>query len=89
MHPPLLRPHPSCHEEVKRLMACHEENPYGKFFGNCNDFKLALDKCFVVEKEEKRKKNMNKARRFDAEFQQELELRRRELEQEQAEKAGR
>lgn len=36
------------HQEVKRLMACHEENPYGKFFGSCNDLKLALDKCFVV-----------------------------------------
>ena len=29
-------------------MACHEENPYGKFFGACNDLKMALDKCFVV-----------------------------------------
>lgn len=29
-------------------MACHEENPYAKFFGACNDLKMALDKCFVV-----------------------------------------
>ncbi|CAM9606268.1 unnamed protein product [Ectocarpus sp. 8 AP-2014] len=88
MHPPLLRPHPSCHEEVKVLMACHEEKPYGKFFGACNDLKLALDSCFVHEKEEKRRKNMAKARRFDAGFQKELELRRKELDQEQ-QQAGR
>lgn len=35
-------------QEVKVLMACHEENPYGKFFGACNDLKVALDSCFVV-----------------------------------------
>lgn len=29
-------------------MACHEENPYAKFFGACNDLKLALDQCFKV-----------------------------------------
>ncbi|CAN0433724.1 unnamed protein product [Ectocarpus sp. 12 AP-2014] len=69
-------------------MACHEENPYGKFFGACNDLKLALDSCFVLEKEEKRRKNMAKARRFDADFQKELELRRKELDQEQ-QQAGR
>lgn len=35
-----------------------------------------------MEKEEKRKKNLAEARRFDAEFQRELELRKRELEEE-------
>ena len=29
-------------------MACHEDNPYGKFFGACNDAKGALDRCFAV-----------------------------------------
>jgi len=38
-----------------------------------------------TEKEEKRRKNMAKARRFDAEFQRELELRRKELQQEEQE----
>ncbi|CAN0339874.1 unnamed protein product [Pylaiella littoralis] len=87
MHPPLLRPHPSCHEEVKALMACHDENPYGKFFGTCNEFKLALDNCFKSEKEEQRRRNMAQARKFDAGFQQELELRRKELQQEQEQEA--
>lgn len=35
------------------LMACHEENPYGKFFGACNDLKLALDSCFKVRQDVK------------------------------------
>lgn len=40
-----------------------------------------------LEKEEKRRKNMAKARRFDASFQKELELRRQErLEEEQGER---
>lgn len=38
------------HQEVKVLMACHEQNPYAKFFGACNDLKLALDQCFVVSR---------------------------------------
>lgn len=51
---------------------------------------LRLSSVWIqLEKEETRKKNMNKARRFDAEFQQELELRRKELELEEAEKAER
>eukprot|EP00904_Undaria_pinnatifida_P008686 jgi/Undpi1/4948/HiC_scaffold_19.g08300.m1 len=66
-------------------MACHEENPYGKFFGACNELKLALDKCFAMEKEQKRKQNMAKARQFDAGYQKELELRRKELEEEERE----
>lgn len=36
-----------------------------------------------MEKEEKRRKNMAKARKFNAGFQQELELRRKELEEEE------
>ena len=36
-----------------------------------------------TEKEEKRQKNMAKARKFDESFQRELELRRKELEEEE------
>ncbi|CAM9531781.1 unnamed protein product, partial [Ascophyllum nodosum] len=73
--------------EVKILVACHEDNPYGKFFGACNDAKGALDRCFALEKEEKRKLNMAKARRFEAEFQRELELTRKERESEEQQQA--
>ena len=38
-----------------------------------------------LEKEQKRQKNMTKARQFDAELQKELDLRRKELEEEQRE----
>lgn len=43
-------------------MACHEENPYGKFFGTCNDFKLALDSCFKVRWSQKCEKDAEKRR---------------------------
>lgn len=43
--------------------------------------------CTQLEKEEKRRKNMAKARKFDAGFQRELELRRQELQQEQEQEA--
>lgn len=36
-----------------------------------------------IEKEEKRQQNMAKARKFDAGFQRELELRRKEVEEEE------
>ena len=38
-----------------------------------------------MEKEQKRKQNMAKARQFDAGYQKELELRRKELEEEERE----
>jgi COX assembly protein 2 len=69
MHPPLLRPHPLCQNVVDELMACHENNPYMKFFGECNDAKAALDLCFKQEKEVKRKANAEKARAQRDEFE--------------------
>jgi len=45
-----------------------------KYFGACNDFKTALDACFRLEKEEKRKLNLQKAREFDKEFDREEQL---------------
>ena len=46
-----------------------------KYFGACNDFKTALDACFKAEKEERRILNLQKARAFDREFEQEEQLR--------------
>ena len=62
MHPPLFKPHPRCEEVVQALVACHEKHPVAKFFGECNEFKVALDRCFVEEKEERRRANMRAAR---------------------------
>ena len=58
MHPPLLRPHPQCGHVVKLLVQCHEENKFAKYFGACNDQKVALDQCFRAEKELKRRQNL-------------------------------
>jgi hypothetical protein len=63
MHPPLDRPHPFCQDVITALRACHSENPLSKLFGVCNDQKWALDACFKVEKEAKRRENHEKAKR--------------------------
>nr|CCA22679.1 unnamed protein product putative [Albugo laibachii Nc14] len=61
MHPPLDRPHPLCQQVIKNLKQCHTENPRAKFLGACNEAKRALDDCFRMEKEEKRKQNLVKS----------------------------
>lgn len=66
MHPPLFRPHPRCQKIVDLLLQCHEENPYAKYWGACNDPKIALDKCLRQEKEDRRKANAEKARKSKA-----------------------
>ena len=58
MHPPLFRPHPICSELVDKLVQCHKDYEIGKFFGACNDIKSEMDKCFRMEKEEKRQANL-------------------------------
>eukprot|EP00981_Chlorochromonas_danica_P015078 scaffold10372_cov243-Ochromonas_danica.AAC.3 len=75
MHPPLFRPHPLCE---KLLVACHEEHKFGKWFGACNDDKAALDRCFKMEKEIKRKGNMDVAREFDNRFEEYVKQRQEE-----------
>ncbi|KAJ0800732.1 putative cytochrome c oxidase biogenesis protein Cmc1 [Helianthus annuus] len=50
MHPPLtLHRHPMCAEIIELFQKCHNEHPYGKFFGECTDLKIKLDKCFRQE----------------------------------------
>ena len=41
-------------QEAAALKLCHSEHPYAKFWGICNDQKLALDACFRNEKKLKR-----------------------------------
>mmetsp|Transcript_17762 Transcript_17762/g.35052 ORF Transcript_17762/g.35052 Transcript_17762/m.35052 type:complete len:85 (+) Transcript_17762:146-400(+) len=72
MHPPLDRPHPYCQHVIDALRNCHEENPYKKFFGVCNEPKAALDKCFKAEKEVIRKANADKARESRKRFEERL-----------------
>jgi hypothetical protein len=35
-------------QEVKLLIACHDDNPIAKFWGACNVAKAQLDECFRV-----------------------------------------
>lgn len=42
----------------------------GKWFGACNQLKSDLDECFFLEKEMKRSNNLQKARDFDAKFEE-------------------
>ena len=39
-----------CFQVIEALQRCHAENPVSKFWGVCNDQKLALDRCFAQEK---------------------------------------
>lgn len=62
MHPSLYKPHPKCEHLIQALVACHEQYPMMKFFGQCNEFKAAMDTCFREEKVERRRLNLAKAR---------------------------
>lgn len=41
----------------------------GKFFGACNDAKVALDQCFKAEKELRRKQIAEKAKETERDYQ--------------------
>ncbi|KDP42484.1 hypothetical protein JCGZ_00281 [Jatropha curcas] len=61
MHPPLtLHRHPMCAEFQK----CHLDHPIGKFFGECTDLKIKLDRCFREEKAVKRKANFEQSKKL-------------------------
>uniref|UniRef100_A0A6B2LX71 COX assembly mitochondrial protein n=1 Tax=Arcella intermedia TaxID=1963864 RepID=A0A6B2LX71_9EUKA len=50
MHPPLaLHKHPHCVEVINQFHKCHQDHPYGKFFGYCNQAKRDLDACLHEE----------------------------------------
>lgn len=70
MHPPLHRPHPECEAFVEALTKCHKDHPYAKFAGVCSNTKAALDICFRAEKHNTRSANIEKARSFEARFQE-------------------
>ena len=43
------------------LQRCHRERSFAKFFGACNQVWLTLDECLKVDKEQRRKANMDKS----------------------------
>ena len=74
MHPPLGRPHPDCQAVIDALVACHNNFPYAKFAGKCNDEKAAMDICFRAEKEVKRSANASNGRKFTEQFETRMVL---------------
>ncbi|XVE67368.1 hypothetical protein DITRI_Ditri08aG0154700 [Diplodiscus trichospermus] len=50
MHPPLtLHRHPMCAEIIEEFQKCHLDHPIAKFFGECTELKIKLDRCFRQE----------------------------------------
>ncbi|CAJ1960719.1 unnamed protein product [Sphenostylis stenocarpa] len=65
MHPPLtLHKHPMCAEIIELFQKCHVEHPIAKFFGECTDLKIKLDRCFREEKALKRKANFEESKKL-------------------------
>ncbi|KAL4389962.1 hypothetical protein AHAS_Ahas03G0097500 [Arachis hypogaea] len=49
---------------IEQFQKCHVEHPVGKFFGECTDLKIKLDRCFRQEKALKRKANFEESKKF-------------------------
>ncbi|KAK3183363.1 hypothetical protein Dsin_030649 [Dipteronia sinensis] len=79
MHPPLtIHRHPMCVEVVRpnkvtefivqqiieEFQKCHLDHPIGKFFGDCTELKVKLDRCFRAEKALKRKANFEQSKKM-------------------------
>ncbi|CAK9134199.1 unnamed protein product [Ilex paraguariensis] len=65
MHPPLtLHRHPMCAQIIEQFQKCHLDHPIAKFFGECTDLKLKLDRCFRQEKALKRKANFEESKKL-------------------------
>ena len=48
-------------DEILALQRCHRDRGFAKFFGACNDIWLTLDSCLKIDKESRRKANMDKS----------------------------
>ncbi|XP_010537931.1 PREDICTED: COX assembly mitochondrial protein 2 homolog isoform X2 [Tarenaya hassleriana] len=65
MHPPLtLHKHPMCADIIEEFQKCHIDHPIAKFFGECTELKVKLDRCFRQEKAVKRKANFEKSKQL-------------------------
>ncbi|KAJ2002119.1 Respiratory chain complex assembly or maintenance protein [Coemansia sp. RSA 2322] len=70
MHPALAdHLNPGCIDLAERLMSCHTEHKWAKFFGKCNALSEALNKCLGQEFEVRRKKQLVEARARQARVQ--------------------
>nr|XP_034891314.1 COX assembly mitochondrial protein 2 homolog isoform X1 [Populus alba] len=70
MHPPLtLHRHPMCVEIIEQFQKCHLDHPIAKFFGECTELKVKLDRCFREEKAVKRKANFEQSKKLKERLQ--------------------
>ncbi|EOX97319.1 Cytochrome c oxidase biogenesis protein Cmc1-like isoform 2, partial [Theobroma cacao] len=74
MHPPLtLHRHPMCAEIIEQFQKCHSDHPIAKFFGECTELKIKLDRCFRQEvsllKALKRKANFEQSKKLKERLQ--------------------
>ncbi|KAM0946479.1 putative cytochrome c oxidase biogenesis protein Cmc1 [Dioscorea sansibarensis] len=70
MHPPLtLHRHPMCADIIEQFQKCHADHPISKFFGECTELKVKLDRCFRQEKALKRKANFEESKKFKERLQ--------------------
>ncbi|KAL3843640.1 hypothetical protein ACJIZ3_001043 [Penstemon smallii] len=53
-----------CAEIIEEFQRCHIDHPIRKFFGECTDLKVKLDKCFRQEKAVKRKANFEESKKL-------------------------
>ncbi|KAK3037744.1 hypothetical protein RJ639_031115, partial [Escallonia herrerae] len=54
---------------IEQFQKCHLDHPYGKFFGECTDLKIKLDRCFRQEKALKRKANFEESKKLKERLQ--------------------
>ncbi|KAF1891215.1 hypothetical protein Lal_00001357 [Lupinus albus] len=54
---------------IEEFQKCHIEHPIRKFFGDCTDLKIKLDRCFRQEKALKRKANFEESKKFKEQLQ--------------------
>lgn len=58
-----------CAEIIEEFQKCHLDHPIKKFFGECTELKIKLDKCFRQEKAVKRKANFEESKKFKEQLQ--------------------
>ncbi|GAA5864443.1 hypothetical protein JCM8547_005822 [Rhodosporidiobolus lusitaniae] len=69
MHPPLAdHQQTQCLAVIEALKQCHEQNPWMKLAGVCNDQKHALNLCLRAERVERTDKNREAAKKKREEF---------------------
>ncbi|KAF5952058.1 hypothetical protein HYC85_010002 [Camellia sinensis] len=54
---------------IEQFQKCHLGHPIGKFFGECTDLKIKLDRCFRQEKALKRKANFEESKKLKERLQ--------------------